>query len=145
MADVEATFEAFTAESVSFINVETLSSQEISLVKRGYVKVDSDSLLDNDWCTAKSSVTDKQITPGRIDIGPICQSTLKDGVEMVVPFTKPVMAGCLDDDSDPYVWTPWLDISDPSAFDSSRLQLTIDIENSQILIIDKDTDSNHFT
>ena len=64
MADVEATFEAFTAESVSSLNVETLSSQEISLVKRGYVKVDNNSLLDNDWCTAKSSITDKQITPG---------------------------------------------------------------------------------
>ena len=49
---------------------------------------------------------------------------------MVVPFIKPVMAGCLDDDSDPFVWTAWLDVSDQSALDSSRLQLTIDIENS---------------
>ena len=64
---------------------------------------------------------------------------------MVVPFSKPVMAGCLDDDSNPFVWTSWLDIKNPTDLDSSRVQLTIDIENSQIIIVDTDINNNYFT
>lgn len=109
--------------------LDNLESEQITLVKSGYVKVDDTTLLANDWCQAASREEDRGIKPGSINEGPLCQSNLKDGNTLSVPFTPPEMANCSDDNSDLSVWTSWIAASNPSDYDSSLLQVFMSTDN----------------